>query len=232
MQKAWLKIPIRECGEALVPIPTAHFAFVDPPPYARLGAPYAGADPHQLRTGVLQRLLQVQAALAQSHPGWRLLIFDAYRPNAVQQFMVDHTYAQLLQAEGLERTTLSPERSEQLWREVYRFWSIPSEDPGRPPAHSTGAAIDIGLVDGEGRELDMGTPIDEFSPRAAPDHFALSEDPLEQRCHSRRQVLRRLMEQAGFAQHPAEWWHFSHGDQLWAWRCGADHARYGRADLV
>ncbi len=232
MRKAWLNIPIRECGEALRPIPRAHFAFVDPPPYARLGAPYGEADPHQLRSGVLQRLLQVQAALGQSHPGWKLLIFDAYRPNAVQQFMVDHTYAECLRTEGLDPAALSAERRAALWQRVYRYWAIPSEEPGSPPAHSTGAAVDLGLLDGEGREVDMGTPIDEFSERAAPDHFALSGDPLEQRAHARRQLLRGLMEAAGFVQHPAEWWHFSHGDQLWAWRCGADHARYGRADLV
>ena len=36
------------------------------------------------------------------------------------------------------------------------------------------------------------------------------------------------METAGFAQHPNEWWHFSLGDQLWAWRTGGQTARYGR----
>ncbi|MFM7652374.1 MAG: D-alanyl-D-alanine dipeptidase, partial [Vulcanococcus sp.] len=33
---------------------------------------------------------------------------------------------------------------------------------------------------------------------------------------------------AGFEQHPNEWWHFSYGDQLWAWRAGQDVACYGR----
>jgi D-alanyl-D-alanine dipeptidase len=28
--------------------------------------------------------------------------------------------------------------------------------------------------------------------------------------------------------HPNEWWHFSHGDQLWAWRSGRAAALYGR----
>ena len=26
------------------------------------------------------------------------------------------------------------------------------------------------------------------------------------------------MTKFGFAQHPNEWWHFSYGDQLWAWK--------------
>ena len=31
---------------------------------------------------------------------------------------------------------------------------------------------------------------------------------------------------AGFVQHPNEWWHFSHGDQMWAWQADADQAIY------
>jgi len=38
------------------------------------------------------------------------------------------------------------------------------------------------------------------------------------------------MASAGFARHPNEWWHFSVGDQLWAWINHAPAARYGRVD--
>ena len=34
--------------------------------------------------------------------------------------------------------------------------------------------------------------------------------------HERRELLRSVMEEAGFQRHPIEWWHFSYGDQLWA----------------
>jgi D-alanyl-D-alanine dipeptidase len=37
-----------------------------------------------------------------------------------------------------------------------------------------------------------------------------------------------VMLEVGFAQHPNEWWHFSQGDQLWAWRTGHHQAIYGR----
>jgi D-alanyl-D-alanine dipeptidase len=37
------------------------------------------------------------------------------------------------------------------------------------------------------------------------------------------------MESQGFAQHPNEWWHFSYGDQLWAWQRSQSEAIYGRA---
>jgi D-alanyl-D-alanine dipeptidase len=47
--------------------------------------------------------------------------------------------------------------------------------------------------------------------------------------HQRRSLLAAVMQQAGFAQHPNEWWHFSYGDQLWAWRTGGQQAIYGRS---
>ena len=34
------------------------------------------------------------------------------------------------------------------------------------------------------------------------------------------------MRSAGFVRHPNEWWHFSHGDQLWAWSVKAEQALY------
>jgi len=35
------------------------------------------------------------------------------------------------------------------------------------------------------------------------------------------------MTKFGFAQHPNEWWHFSYGDQLWAWKNKKANAIYG-----
>ncbi len=222
--KPWLRMPIKDNGDALKPLP-AQIARVEPHPYAQLGAPYNEASPHCLRHGALRRLLAAQTQLHQRFPGWRLRVFDAYRPNAVQQFMVTHTYTAL--------RAQHPQRDErELWDTVYTFWAQPSDDPATPPAHSTGAAIDLTVQDEHGQELDMGTPIDEFSPRAHPDYFA--DKPAFAAVQRHRMLLRELMLDQGFAQHPAEWWHFSYGDQLWAWRQHDPdvHAHYGRADLI
>ena len=42
--KAYRTIPIRECGEPLMPIPKGDFAFFDPPPYMAFGASYGDAS--------------------------------------------------------------------------------------------------------------------------------------------------------------------------------------------
>ena len=46
---------------------------------------------------------------------------------------------------------------------------------------------------------------------------------------NRRSLLFSVMEQAGFVQHPNEWWHFSYGDQLWAWTSNQGISIYGAA---
>ena len=231
--KPYHHIPIQDCGEPLVPIPLEQFAVVTPHPYVVLGAPYGEHSPYYLRAGVLQALLQAQTHLQKQNPGWRIQIFDAYRPVAVQQFMVDHTYQQLLNT-WRSRHAGSPEPPprDHLLAQVHQFWAVPSHKLTTPPPHSTGAAIDITLVDAQQQTVNMGSEIDEISERSSPNYFA--DRPGGEKFHQHRTRLANAMQAAGFRQHPQEWWHFSLGDQLWAWlahvpKKAPQTARYGRA---
>jgi zinc D-Ala-D-Ala dipeptidase len=216
--KPYQQIPIEECGEPLLPIPLSEFVIEDPHPYVKLAAPYQGKSPYYLRRSVLERLLYAQSVLQRSQPDWRIQIFDAYRPKAVQQYMVDYTFAEAAkataQAKGLSLDQLSAGDRDAILEQVYQFWAIPSDDPATPPPHSTGAAIDVTLADLTGQAIEMGAPIDEMSPRSYPDYFSESDHPIAYR---NRQLLKQAMLTAGFRQNPSEWWHFSWGDQLWAW---------------
>lgn len=240
--KPYQQVLICECGEPLQAIPLAEFAVEMPHPYEKLGAAYGDRSPYFLRAGVIERLRVAQGYLETLQPGWRIQIFDAYRPIAVQQFMVDYTLAEQLRAIAADPAhpprfeQLSEEQQRDLLDQVYQFWAVPHLDPRTPPPHSTGAAVDVTLVDAAGDPVPMGSLIDELSPRSYPDHFAAAApgSPAA-RAHAHRQLLLRVMSQAEFRRHPREWWHFSYGDQLWAWlgnQAGADPpltARYGRA---
>jgi D-alanyl-D-alanine dipeptidase len=233
--KPYRQIPIQECGEPLVSIPLEQFAVESPHPYEKLGANYGGRSPYYLRQGVLAALIEAQNCLQQEYPGWKIKIFDAYRPVAVQKFMVDYTFASLLEKEGLSQENLSFEQQQNLLQQVYQIWAIPSDNPATPPPHSTGAAIDLTLVDESGQTLDLGGEIDELSERSHPDYYANSTSKQEQIYHTRRQLLYQVMREAGFCRHPGEWWHFSLGDQMWAWQHNQESlnanfltARYGR----
>ncbi len=234
--KPYRSIPIRECGEALTIIPRDAFAFYDPHPYVALGAPYGDANPWMLRPRVLYALQRAQKKLEAVKPGWKILMFDAYRPNAVQAFMVENELKIQAKADGLDAANLTSAEREKLLAKVYLFWGIPSEDPQTPPSHSTGAAIDVTLADENGNEVDMGSPIDENSPRSYADHFATAIDDARKIFNDNRELLNGVLQGEGFRRHPQEWWHFSRGDQFGVWLehgLGNDKfAIYGRADLI
>jgi len=233
--KPYQQIPIIDCGEPLVPIPLEIFAIEIPHAYQKLGAPYphSKADsPYFLREGVLDSLIAAQTYLHQQHPESKIMIFDAYRPVEVQQFMVDYTFTELAKAQGYE-LPVSEDKRQEILEQVYQFWAVPSLNPATPPPHSTGAALDVSLVDKNHQPIDMGSPIDEISPRSYPDYFANSSSAEEQQYHRHRELLRKAMFAAGFKQHLNEWWHFSLGDQMWAWLTNQEDninpviARYG-----
>ncbi|MGY6530960.1 MAG: M15 family metallopeptidase [Cyanobacterium sp.] len=217
MEKPYQKIPIKECGEELIPIPENIFTVENPPPYQKLGADYGGKSPFYLRKSVVDALIVAQQKLQELKPQWRLKIFDGYRPIAVQQFMVDYTFRQVCQMKGLNKSQLNPTQEKEVYEEVYKIWAIPSHNPLTPPPHSTGAAVDLTLLDEQGIEVDMGGEIDELSVRSHPNYYQNTPNPLEKKYHHHRTILLQAMEAGGFVRHQGEWWHFSLGDQMWVW---------------
>ena len=58
-----------------------------------------------------------------------------------------------------------------------------------------------------GTAVVMPSDYDEFTKRAYPDYRGGPPD-----ARGRRDLLRRVMEQHGFAVEPNEWWHFNYKD--------------------
>jgi len=88
-------------------------------------------------------------------------------------------------------------------------------NPERGSIHSFGMALDLTILDAEGRELDMGTGFDDLTershPKLEPVLLARGEITLEQIAN--RQLLRDAMAQAGFHGISTEWWHYDCGDR-------------------
>ena len=168
------------------------------------------------------------------YPGWKIKIYDAYRPVGVQQFMVNHTFNSLVKDLEIQEEQLSAHQRQDLWNKVYRLWAPPSLNRKMPPPHSTGAAVDVTIINDQGETLDMGGKIDELSERSQPDFYLGNQNGDSQQYHFNRKLLNRTMVNAGFMRHPREWWHFSLGDQMWAWLRNQNSpteqaiARYGR----
>ena len=233
--KPYRQIPIRECGEPMVHLPQGVFAFAEPHPYVAAGAPYGNASPWMLRKSAVESLLKAQERLSRIKPGWKIKLADAYRPNTVQAFMVEHEFEVQAVAKGLNPKALSKSEREMLSPIVFSHWGIPSDDPTMPPPHSTGAAFDCTLVDENGREVDMGCPIDENSDLSFPDAFSVASDAEGKQVHAHRSLLQEILQTEGFVQHLGEWWHFSRGDQLAVWIERGNNpqvfAIYGRAPI-
>ncbi len=97
--------------------------------------------------------------------------------------------------------------------------------------HSTGAAVDLTLADADGRELDLGTPMnadpEESAGACYTDAPGISE---EARAH--RKLLGSVLTAAGLVNYPTEWWHWSFGDRYWALSGGHATALYGPKEIT
>ena len=101
------------------------------------------------------------------------------------------------------------------WTITKLFWEVVSvdqrifvADPAKGSKHNRGCAVDLSIVDSKtGMAVPMPSGYDEFTERASPDY---SGGTAEERTN--RDLLRRLMEGAGFIVNPKEWWHFDYKD--------------------
>jgi|GEM_PF-6529661 len=74
---------------------------------------------------------------------------------------------------------------------------------GNYSKHNRGHAIDVSIEKG-GTQLDFGSQFDEFTRRSAYGAEGLTDTQ-----RANRELLRSVMERAGFAPYDGEWWHFS-----------------------
>jgi len=132
-----------------------------------------------LQRPAAEALVRVGSSLREK--GYGLLVFDGYRP----------------------------------WSVTKLFWEISPQDkrergfvanPAKGSKHNRGAAVDLSMYDlATGKEVEMPSPYDEFTDRAAPSYTG---GTAEQR--ARRDLLRAEMEKEGFTVDTGEWWHFNY----------------------
>ncbi len=150
-------------------------------------------------------LLTIEAARALkavsnelSVQGYRLKVFDAYRPACAVKFFV---------LWGIEdqdvrmKPYFYPDLEKQ---ELFAGGYIAKQS-----SHSRGSAVDLTLLDMKtGKEADMGSPFDLFSEVSHPDFRGISDEQ-----YGNRMVLQRAMVRGGFEPIDCEWWHFSLKDE-------------------
>jgi len=148
--------------------------------------------------------------------GMYLGLVEGWRPIERQQRIYDFMYKSAQEA--------FPNRSHASLRRTVCRWAAPT-DQKAPPGHCTGAAVDLWLLDEQGKEIDVWGPYERWF--AAPTFtLGLNEDALRN-----RMILYEAMMGAGFSNCRDEWWHYSYGDAGWAVRLGEPTCFYGLKKL-
>lgn len=107
--------------------------------------------------------------------GYRLKVFDCYRPLDIQK---------------------------KMWKIMPNADYV--ADPKKGSVHNRGGAVDVTLVDANGKELDMGTAFDYFGEEASHHYQNLPDE-----VRKNRQLLKETMLQNHFKSFDSEWWHYN-----------------------
>ena len=130
--------------------------------------------------------------------GYRLKIFDAYRPvSAVKHFVLW----------GIEDQDVR--MKEYFYPDLEKQELFSKGYIAKLSGHSRGSTVDLTLLDMKtGKEVDMGSPFDLFSPMSHPDYRGISDEQYEN-----RMLLQKEMVRNGFKPIDCEWWHFTLEDE-------------------
>lgn len=129
-----------------------------------------------LQKSTAQKLKAANEKLKQK--GYGIKIYDGYRPIAVQQYF----------------WSLVPDS---------RYVADPKKGGSR---HNTGGAVDITLVNLEGREMEMPSSFDDFSEKAS------RSSVMSEKAKENVKLLTDAMVQSGFKTIETEWWHYEDSD--------------------
>ncbi len=124
--------------------------------------------------------------------GYRLLIWDTYRP----QKAVDNFVKWINDPEDEGNKTFYPElKKSDLLKGNYIM-----EKSG----HTRGSTIDLTIIKCDGSFVDMGGTFDLFSEISHPDYKKLTKEQ-----KNNRKILHNAMIKAGFKEIDSEWWHYT-----------------------
>lgn len=146
---------------------------------------YDGLNKAYLRKDVAQKLSNAQNRLQNKHPNDSLQILDAARPRSVSRLMYEK-----MKGTKFEKYVAHPDKGSM---------------------HNYGIAVDITIVDANGKELDMG-----YSPfrKSKMELFWLFAKKrlgikVTEKQRANRKRLAQAMVGAGFLPLDFEWWHFN-----------------------
>ena len=182
--------------------------------YADYIAEHPEYDGVYVRSELLKRIELATDTLLDPY---KLVIRAGHRPIGVQKRLLKECAADY--KKDHPGTT-----DEEAFHHARDFVSDP--DTSLPP-HVCGAAVDVEIIDSSTSiMLDFGSTMNDDNERSFLYYSDLTENQ-----KNNRLILVKTMLSAGLASCKTEWWHFSYGDQLWAWFYGQQNSLYSPVDL-
>jgi D-alanyl-D-alanine dipeptidase len=159
-----------------------------------------------LRRRAAEALVRARDAMPPDH---NFKVFDGWRPWEIQQRCADQTEAKTRAAHP---DWTDPQVADHVARMAPRLRVVPHLG-----SHRYGGAVDLTVVAPDGKELNMGVPVDYCTgPEADLLYYHLRDD-LDQRemvYRENRSLLIRAMAAGGFDPYLAEFWHWGYRGDL------------------
>ena len=124
--------------------------------------------------------------------GYRLLIWDSYRP----QKAVDNFVAWI--------NDPNDEGDKSFYPDLEKSNLLEGNYIAEKSGHTRGSTVDLTIIKKDGSFVDMGGTFDLFSEVSHPDYENLTEEQ-----KNNRKILHDAMVKAGFVGIDSEWWHFT-----------------------
>lgn len=207
-------MPVADCGESLIDVAKSGTIAYGPPPECPETAPFY----RMLREGVVNRLEKAQQRLP---TGLQFRLYEGFRSPQVQKMLFDGQLRRARRENPSRDDAWCHAQAAKLASPLCTFEGVEIIPP-----HSTGGAVDIEIVDKAGRPLDFGMELSEWDI-VPPELCATEFDGLLDVAVRNRNLLAETLAAEGFINYPREWWHFSYGDQYWAFATGSTKALYG-----
>ena len=139
--------------------------------------------------------------------GYRLKIFDAYRPQCAVDFFMKWA-----------KDTADVRMKEYFYPEVDKSDIVPQGYVAEKSGHTRGSTVDLTLFDMNlEKDVDMGCTFDYFGmashPSKQPGQEIGAYKPITQEQYDNRMILQKAMVSHGFKIYDYEWWHFTLKDE-------------------
>jgi D-alanyl-D-alanine dipeptidase len=209
-----LSVPICDNKEPLVDLRKEGVIAIGPSPEIPNNTDYTF-----VRKSVAEKLLQAQKKLP---PGLQLQLYEGYRSLALQKKLFDTFFAKIKK----EHPTWS---DKQQFLETTHLVSpvINLDGSHNIPPHSTGAAIDVYLVDATGKPVPMGIHPKDWMQDLDGSLSLPHSKKISPEARHYRAIMNCALESVGFVNLDTEYWHWSYGDRYWAFKKKKPCAIYG-----